>query len=246
MGSPRALPQPGARPLRSHILTLALLGGLTVLQPPVAAAATSALLGTAEMRAPATAPLPQWRRVMHAVALENEVVRACELDPARCPNRAARDWLAMLHRLEGASLWRQVGEVNRFVNRMAYKADIDNYGQRDYWATPLEFLARSGDCEDYAIAKYWSLRRLGVAADALRLVVVRDVVRDLPHAVLAVHVDGAVYILDNLSDAVREQSMVRQYVPYYSVNEVARWAYLPREAPATGIDGAVDVQPAQP
>jgi hypothetical protein len=59
-------------------------------------------------------------------------------------------------------------------------------------------------------------------------------VRDLPHAVLAVYLDGEVYILDNLTTAVLPQEQVRQYVPYYSVNETTRWAHvLPAETVAS-------------
>ena len=113
-----------------------------------------------------------------------------------------------------------------FVNQSVYVTDAANYGLRDYWATALEFLVRSGDCEDYAIAKYQSLRLLGWPPEALRLVVVQDVLRDLPHAVLAAYLGDAIYILDNLSDTVLEQAQVENYVPYYSVNEITRWAYL--------------------
>ena len=119
-------------------------------------------------------------------------------------------WLALLRGLEAETRLRQVRAINEFVNRWRYKADADNYGKRDHWATPLEFLRRSGDCEDYAIAKYESLRRLGLPADPLRLVVVQDTVRDLPHAVLAVYLADEVYILDNLSDAVLPQRRVSQ------------------------------------
>ena len=113
----------------------------------------------------------------------------------------------------------QLQAVNRFLNDWRYKPDDQNYGQRDYWATPLEFLRRSGDCEDYAIAKYVTLRQLGFAPEQLRLVVVQDVVRDLAHAVLAVYLDEQVYILDNLTKAVLPQERIGQYVPYYSINE---------------------------
>jgi predicted transglutaminase-like cysteine proteinase len=71
-----------------------------------------------------------------------------------------------------------------------------------------------------------TLRQLGFTPDELRLVVVRDVVRDLAHAVLAVYVDGEVYILDNLTKAVLAQEQIGQYVPYYSVNETTRWAHV--------------------
>ena len=74
----------------------------------------------------------------------------------------------------------QLQAVNRSKTDWRYKADDQNYGRRDYWATPLEFLRYSGDCED-GVAKYVSLRQLGFTADQLRLVVVYDVVRDLAH-----------------------------------------------------------------
>jgi predicted transglutaminase-like cysteine proteinase len=71
-----------------------------------------------------------------------------------------------------------------------------------------------------------SLRQLGFGADQLRLVVLNDVSRDLAHAVLAVYLDEQVYILDNLSRSVLPQEQVRQYVPYYSINETTRWAHV--------------------
>jgi len=57
--------------------------------------------------------------------------------------------------------------------------------------------------------------------------VVRDVVRDLAHAVLAVYLDDEVYILDNLTRAVLPQDRISHYVPYYSINEETRWAHVP-------------------
>ena len=108
----------------------------------------------------------------------------------------------MIREQAGRAPLDQLDAVNRFLNNWRYKEDFANYGRRDYWASPLEFFLRSGDCEDYAIAKYVTLRELGFSAEALRLVVVQDVVRDLAHAVLAVYLDDQVYILDNLTRAV--------------------------------------------
>ena len=101
-------------------------------------------------------------------------------------------WAALLRSLVGVAPRAQVEAVHRFVNGWTYRADADNYGRSDYWATPLEFFRRSGDCEDYVIAKYRSLRLLGLRPDQLRMVVVQDVVRDLPHAVLAVYLGDEV------------------------------------------------------
>ena len=208
-------------------------------------AAPSGLFGTAEIRVDSLEDLPQWRRALRGVEAEVGLVRACMADAGRCPNRETRGWAMLLRSLAGMEPLAQVDAVHRFVNTWEYRPDADNYGRSDYWATPLEFFRRSGDCEDYVIAKYHSLRLLGLRSDQLRMVVVQDIVRDLPHAVLAVYLGEEVLILDNLSEPVLPVRQVANYVPYYSVNEAARWSHTPVTAlVAAGAIGAV--QPAQP
>ena len=206
--------------------------GLVVASNLLAAASAAdavefGLFGTREFRAASLAALPQWRGVLERVEAERPRWRECALDPARCPGRGAAAWRALLKSLDGAPLIEQLHAVNRFANQYRYKPDEQNWGKSDHWATPLEFLARSGDCEDYAIFKYLSLRELGVPADRLRLVVLKDTLRDLAHAVLAVRDDdGQIWILDNVTNAVLRHDRLGHYVPYYSVNEEARWAHL--------------------
>jgi predicted transglutaminase-like cysteine proteinase len=171
--------------------------------------------------------LPQWRRVLEEIAAEKPVYQACAQAPGSCSPRALLAWRAMITAQSGQSPTAQLRAVNRFVNQWRPEPDISNYQQDDFWSSPLTFLRRSGDCEDYAIMKYVSLREVGFAAEQIRIVVVRDLLRDLPHAVLAVHIDEEIYILDNLFQAVLPQRRVRQYLPYYSVNERARWSHLP-------------------
>jgi predicted transglutaminase-like cysteine proteinase len=204
---------------------LAVLGGLLG-ATPVAAATAPPLFGTVEFRVESLAALPQWQHVLRQIARERHLYQACAEAADACPSRSAIAWQALLKSERGQPRFEQIQAVNQFLNQWQYKTDEQNYGQRDYWATPLEFLSRSGDCEDYAIAKYVSLRQLGFGAEDLRLVVLRDVVRDLPHAVLAVYLDRQVYVLDNLTTAVLPQEQVSQYVPYYSVNETTRWAHV--------------------
>lgn len=129
----------------------------------------------------------------------------------------------MLPGKKGVSLLRY---VNAFWNAWPYREDRDVWGREDYWAIPQEFLRRSGDCEDYAIIKYFTLKELGLSPKTMRIVVVRDTVRNLGHAVLAVYMDGTAYILDNLSNAILPHDRLRQYRPQYSVNEQGRWAHL--------------------
>lgn len=204
--------------------TAAAVAVALVLVPCAAAAAP--LLGTLEFRTASLAGLAEWRRVLRGIDAERPIYAACLRDPGACPTPGAQAWQAMIQSQTGHAPMDQLLNINRFLNNWQYKADSENYGRRDYWATPLEFLRRSGDCEDYAIAKYITLRQLGYPAERLRLVVVRDTVRDLAHAVLAVYLDDEVYVMDNLTSAVLPQDDVSHYVPYYSTNEASRWAHV--------------------
>ena len=188
------------------------------------------LPGLVELRDETPEPLPQWQAVLARINAEAPIYARCERHPRACRGRPVGAWTAMLARLRGRPRLEQLDAVNRFVNARPYRSDEAVWGVSDYWATPLQFLGRSGDCEDYAITKYVSMRRLGMAATDLRLVVVRDTTRDLAHAVLAARVDHAWLILDNLATGLGQGLELTAYVPYYSVNEEARWVYVPDAA----------------
>jgi predicted transglutaminase-like cysteine proteinase len=111
------------------------------------------------------------------------------------------------------------------MNRRHYVSDSRNWGVKDYWATPGEFMARSGDCEDFAIAKYLSLRQLGWSEDTLRVAVVRDLSLNVNHAVLIVYFDGRTWLLDNQIRRVVETETVRHYRPVFSINEKYWWRH---------------------
>ena len=87
----------------------------------------------------------------------------------------ARNWQNMLVQSQNKPENQQILIVNDFFARnLRYQTDILLWKENDYWATPLETLGRGlGDCEDYAIAKYISLRALGVSDDKLRLIYVK-------------------------------------------------------------------------
>jgi predicted transglutaminase-like cysteine proteinase len=105
--------------------------------------------------------------------------------------------------------------------------DKDVYGVTDYWATPGEFIKNSGDCEDYAITKMYALRQLGVNPEHLRIVALKDNIRNLDHAVLAVYIGGTIYILDNVTKLVLTHDKFQHYRPYFSVNAVYKWTHIP-------------------
>jgi predicted transglutaminase-like cysteine proteinase len=136
-----------------------------------------------------------------------------------------RAWQKALTRLDGKPFEQQVVGVNALINAARWVSDDDNYGTSDHWATPGQFLARGGDCEDYAIAKLVSLARLGVSTDRMRVLVVHDQVRDLVHAVLAIEADGSPLLLDNLNPDVVTADLAPQYRPLYSVNFDHLWLH---------------------
>jgi predicted transglutaminase-like cysteine proteinase len=90
----------------------------------------------------------------------------------------------------------------------------------------MEFLDRNGDCEDFAIIKFFSLLELGFTNDQLRIVVVKDTQRNVVHAVVSVSIGGRVYLLDSLFAEPVPHEYVLHYVPVYSVNLDTRWAHF--------------------
>ena len=191
-----------------------------------ATAHATPLLGTIEFRSDNLSALTKWQSVLAKISLERPIYATCSTDPLNCPLTALVGWRDLIKAQQGKPVLEQLAAVNAYANRYPYKTDLTVWQLSDYWASPKEFLEKSGDCEDYVILKFVTLRALGIPNDRLRLVVVQDTVRRLAHAVLAVYHNNEVYILDSLFDAVLAQSFVRQYRPYYSVNETTRWAHL--------------------
>lgn len=120
----------------------------------------------------------------------------------------------------------KVAAVNEYVNQVSYVEDKDNYGKTDYWATPAEFFAKGGDCEDFAIAKYALLKTLGIPEDQMRLAIVQDTIKNIPHAVLIVYTEGGTVVLDNQIKQATEMASVTRYKPIYSINSSGWWRHL--------------------
>ncbi|MNF31333.1 hypothetical protein D3C84_120930 [compost metagenome] len=123
----------------------------------------------------------------------------------------------------------QLDSVNRFFNRQIRFADDSRvWRQVDYWATPIEALIKgAGDCEDYAIAKYFSLRRLGIPSEKLRITYVKALRLNQAHMVLTYYPSPAAepLVLDNLIDQIRPASQRQDLLPVYAFN--AEGLYLP-------------------
>ena len=123
----------------------------------------------------------------------------------------------------------KLAAANRFFNRqLRFSDDTIVWRQTDYWATPVEALVKAaGDCEDYAIAKYFTLRRLGVPSDKLRITYVKALRYNQAHMVLTYYASPGAepLVLDNLIGDIRPASQRRDLLPVYAFN--AEGLYLP-------------------
>lgn len=116
--------------------------------------------------------------------------------------------------------------VNRFFNALSFVDDALHWNKADYWATPSEFLASGGgDCEDFAIAKYFTLIKVGIEEERLTLTYVKALRLNKAHMVLTyTATPGAEpLVLDNLVDAIRPSSQRTDLLPVYSLNGSGLW-----------------------
>lgn len=166
------------------------------------------------------AHFPKWTDMLKR-ASQSDTTSCSEPD---CDIRTLDDVVKSLPNTSGVALLRA---VNDHFNQAHYILDIKNWGLNDYWATPLQFLMKHGDCEDYAIAKYMALRKLGVPVSRMQIVVLQDENLDILHSVLAVWESGKHYILDNQIKSLVTDQDIHHYRPIYSINETAWRRYFP-------------------
>ena len=136
-----------------------------------------------------------------------------------------REWQDDVSRYQGRSIKEMARGVNNLVNQNRYILDKNNWGKSDYWATPVEFLERGGDCEDFAIAKYAALRSLGVPEERMRVAIVQDTQKNIPHAVLVVYTNDGAYLLDNQIKSLIDAERKGRYEPIFSINRQAWWLH---------------------
>ncbi|ASP38944.1 sulfate adenylyltransferase [Bacterioplanes sanyensis] len=138
-----------------------------------------------------------------------------------------QQWRQQLQLLATAEEQQQLKGVNQFFNdHIPFVSDQQHWRQEDFWATPFESLAtHGGDCEDYVIAKYYSLVKLGVPTDKLRITYVQALKLNQAHMVLAYFPtpDSVPWVLDNLTDVILPASKRPDLAPVYSFNAEGMW-----------------------
>jgi predicted transglutaminase-like cysteine proteinase len=153
--------------------------------------------------------------------------------PCQSNTCTSKGWDALVAQVKAAGdPMAQIKTANRLMNDPAqhpYIEDINNWGKTEYWATAFQFLRKSGDCEDFSIAKYMLLKAAGMPVDNMRVVAVR--IRSLGgigHAILVVYQGSTAWVLDNRNQRVLDASLIKlEFQPALSVNENSWWVHLP-------------------
>jgi predicted transglutaminase-like cysteine proteinase len=173
-------------------------------------------------------------------ALNREEQRWVDLVSQTYGRRAGKrveTWRSLMSELKNEPEQVKLSEINQFFNQMNFVDDIRLWGKKDYWATPLEFLGSSGgDCEDFTIAKYFSLLELGVSDKKLRLIYAKAIQLDQFHMVLAYYSKPSAepLILDNLDPTIRRASKRTDLLPIYSFNGKNLWLVKVRQSQLAG------------
>ena len=198
---------------------MALAGLLVLILGPAPAEARKypKIFGSIELFSTKTTRFPKWLGMLDRFG---GGAKACE--SATCTTKG---WNEFITDLKGKDLKTQLKEVNRAFNAHRYILDINNWGEEDYWATPYQFLKKNGDCEDYAISKYFTLKALGVPVEDMRVVALQDLNLNLGHAVLVVYVGDQPMLLDNQIASVVPANSIKHYNPVFSINESGWWLH---------------------
>lgn len=162
---------------------------------------------------------PRWAALWSRHLDQTPAIDACLGDATACSDRL-KGYREIVLGSRKLSAERKMILVNRFINGRHWRIES---GAHDDWRTLTDFLSFGGDCEDYAIAKYFALRQVGFAADDVRVAIAKDWETRAYHAVTVVRVDGQIYFLD-VDGAPRHNPSGYRFL--FSINENSVWDHV--------------------
>ena len=177
--------------------------------------------GLPTFRAPEGPLWVKWRAIKAEMDAGENLLNQCRSEPDQCASAAARHYLAFVDEARHTSGRARGEAINNLINdAIHYTSDLEQHGVIDVWMAPLATLASGrGDCKDYAIAKYFALHDAGVAAEDLRLLLVRDQSVRQDHSVVAIRDDGRWLLLDNRYSRLLEAAEAHQFVPLFALDQ---------------------------
>ena len=200
--------------------------GFMLLGPDMALAAKAnpSFFRSKEIRSSNLKPFKKWTGALGRYVKERAKQKgSCKATKLNKCHYAS--WVKFLTSIKSKDKLMQIRLVNKYMNQAKYTTDKNNWGRKDFWATPGEFMSKFGDCEDYAISKFLSLRMLGFKQSELRVVAVKDLNLKVGHAILVVYYGGKVLVLDNQIKKVIDAARVRHYSPVFSINDKYWWRH---------------------
>ncbi|MFK5894744.1 MAG: transglutaminase-like cysteine peptidase [Pseudomonadota bacterium] len=151
-------------------------------------------------------------------------------------------WDRLLQNSQNKTPIEKLHLVNDFFNQMQWVDDHELWNTKDYWATPIESLIRNaGDCEDFSIAKYFTLLELGVPVNQLKISYVKIIDYHQSHIVLAYYStpDADPLILDNVNKKILRSSQRTDLKPMFNFNDEGIWS---QNDPYTRMDSVTKIQ----
>ena len=147
-------------------------------------------------------------------------MKACNGD-ALSDCHAALKLIAIVEEARGYYGRAKLGHINRAINLLLRPTP-------GAWLSPLDVLRLgTGDCKDYALAKYFALRQAGVEPDRLRLVIVHNKRHAQDHMVVAAYQDSGWLILDNRTMALAtDVDASSVYQPLFVLDDTGTRRYV--------------------
>ncbi|WP_110459076.1 transglutaminase-like cysteine peptidase [Shewanella algidipiscicola] len=156
----------------------------------------------------------------------NRITSTLESRYGERAGKRAKAWFKVLNEAQGLNELEKITKVNNFFNLFRFVDDIKLWGDSNYWASPMEFIGvNGGDCEDFSIAKYFTLLQLGIDDDKLRITMVKATSVNQYHMVLAYYeTPGSIpLVLDNLDRTIKPATQRNDLIPVYSFNGRQLW-----------------------
>ena len=158
--------------------------------------------------------------------LDNAILAEAEAKYGSKARKRLLAWEYMIQHDASTSDMEKLEKVNDFFNQFRFVSDYEHWKRRDYWATPVELIAsEGGDCEDFSVAKYFTLKALGIPEEKLNLTYVRAISLGQAHMVLTYYEnpDDVPLVLDNLIGEVQPVYKRADLQPVYSFNRTGLW-----------------------
>lgn len=158
--------------------------------------------------------------------LPQDLLNSAQTQYGESAKRRLLSWQALIRENSELTDREKLEKVNTFFNQMQFIDDITHWKKSDYWATPVEFLSSGGgDCEDFSLAKYFTIKALGVSETKINMTYVKAVHLNQAHMVVTYfNTPGAIpLVLDNINGSILPATMRQDLVPVYSFNGSGLW-----------------------